>query len=194
MMRPPSLRRAPSPRQLVAFPGWGPRWILPVVPACCRLRPVSEAYIVQPGAGRNLDLGTFEAVVLASAAQTSGEFTLLQTQSEPPDFGPPMHIHHDAAEAFYVLSGEYLMYVEDWQEHCAPGTFVYVPRGIPHTFKVVSAGPARKLNIFAPAAMVGFFEELAEAESSGQATPERLAAIATHNHMEIVGPIPDAYL
>ena len=74
---------------------------------------MSEAFIVQPGAGRPLDLGNFEAVVLASAAQTGGEFTLLQTQNEPPDFGPPLHIHHDTAEAFYVLSGEYLMYVED---------------------------------------------------------------------------------
>jgi mannose-6-phosphate isomerase-like protein (cupin superfamily) len=156
--------------------------------------PVTEAFIVQPGAGRRLDLGTFEAIVLASSAQTSGEFTLLQTQSEPPDFGPPLHIHHDAAEAFYVLSGEYLMYVEDRHEHCPQGTFVYVPRGMPHTFKVVSADPGRKLNLFAPAAMVGFFEELAQAEARGGATPELLAAIAAHNNMEVVGPVPDAYL
>jgi mannose-6-phosphate isomerase-like protein (cupin superfamily) len=155
---------------------------------------VTEAYIVQPGAGRTLDLGNFEAVVLASAAQTSGEFTLLQTQSEPPDFGPPLHIHHDAAEAFYVLSGDYLMYLEDRQELCPPGTFVYVPSGMPHTFKVVSAEAGRKLNIFAPAAMTGFFEDLAEAEASGEATPERLAAIAAHHHMEVVGPVPDTYL
>lgn len=133
---------------------------------------MSKAFIVQPDAGRTLDLGNFEAVVLASAAQTAGEFTLLQTQNEPPDFGPPLHIHHDAAEAFYVLSGEYLMFIEDRQEQCPPGTFVYVPRGMPHTFKVVSA----------------------EAEAKGEATPELLDAIATHNNMEVVGPVPDTYL
>ena len=155
---------------------------------------MSEAFIVQPDAGRRLDLGTFEAVVLASAAETAGEFTLLRTQCEPPDFGPPLHIHHDAAEAFYVLSGEYVMYVEDRQEHCPPGTFVYVPRGMPHTFKVVSAEPGQKLNLFAPAAMVGFFEELAEAEASHDVSPELLADIAAHNNMEIVGPVPDTYL
>lgn len=155
---------------------------------------MSKAFIVQPDAGRTLDLGNFEAVVLASAAQTAGEFTLLQTQNEPPDFGPPLHIHHDAAEAFYVLSGEYLMFVEDRQEQCPPGTFVYVPRGMPHTFKVVSAEPGKKLNLFAPAAMVGFFEQLAEAEAKGEATPELLDAIATHNNMEVVGPVPDTYL
>jgi uncharacterized cupin superfamily protein len=31
----------------------------------------------------------------------------------PPNFGTPMHIHEDADEAFYVLSGEYFIFVED---------------------------------------------------------------------------------
>jgi hypothetical protein len=55
-----------------------------------------------------------------------------------------------------VLEGEYLMYVEDRQQLCPPGTFVYVPRNTPHTFKVVSAVPGKKLNLFSPAAMLGF--------------------------------------
>lgn len=155
---------------------------------------MTQPYIVQPGSGRLLDLGNFEAIVLADAEQTDGEFSLLQTQNEPPGFGPPMHVHHDAAEAFFVLEGEYQMYLRDRQELCPPGTFVYVPRAEPHTFKVVSAGPGKKLNLFSPAAMVSFFEELSSAEASGQATVERLDAIASQNHMEIVGPVPETYL
>jgi len=42
----------------------------------------------------------------------------------------------------------------------SPGTFVYVPQGIAHTFKVVSATSGKKLNLFSPAAMIGFFEDL----------------------------------
>jgi quercetin dioxygenase-like cupin family protein len=107
-----------------------------------------------------LDPGNFVAIVLVTAAQRSNEFTLLQTQGEPSEFGPPAHIHWDAAEAFSVLEGEYLVCVDDRQRLCPPGTFVYVPRGVPHTFKVVSAvGPGKKLNLFSPAAMIGFFEE-----------------------------------
>jgi mannose-6-phosphate isomerase-like protein (cupin superfamily) len=155
---------------------------------------MSEPFIVQPGEGRVLDLGNFEAVVLATAEQTHGAFTLLQTQREPPDFGPPLHIHHDAAEAFYVLSGEYLMFVEERQERCPPGTFVYVPKSFAHTFRVVSSEPGMKLNLFAPAAMVGFFEQLAEAERDGTPTPEMLDAIAERHQMEMVGPVPDSYL
>ena len=155
---------------------------------------MSEAFIVQPGQGRRLDLGNFEAVVLATAAQTSGEFTLLQVQKEPPDFGPPLHLHRDAAEAFYVLEGNYLMFIEGRQHLCPAGAFVYVPRGTPHTFKVVSAVPGKKLNFFSPAAMVGFFEDLAAAEAAGQAAPELLDTIAARNNVDLLGPVPDTYL
>lgn len=119
-----------------------------------------DPFIVLPGEGRLLDLGTFKAEVLASADQTSDAFTLLMTQQEPPGFGPPMHRHRDAAEAFFVLEGEYLMYLHEDQRLCPAGSFVYVPRGVPHTFRVASEGLGRKLNLFSPAAMVGFFEEL----------------------------------
>src|ERR1700712_4747787 len=131
---------------------------------------MASAFVVLPHEGRMLDLGNFQAEVLASSEQTLGDFTVLQTQNEPPGFGPPLHRHRDAAEAFFVLEGEYLMFLDHEQHRCPPGAFVYVPRGLPHTFKVSSVTPGKKLNLFAPAAMVGFFEELAAAEASGNAT------------------------
>ena len=155
---------------------------------------MAQAFIVPPGQGRHLDLGNFSVEVLATSAETSGEFTLLQTQNEPPGFGPPLHLHRDAAEAFFVLEGEYLMFLEDQQTLCPPGALVYVPQATPHTFKVVSEGPGKKLNLFSPAAMTEFFEELAEAEAAGSATPELLDEIAARCQMEVLGPVPETYL
>jgi mannose-6-phosphate isomerase-like protein (cupin superfamily) len=82
---------------------------------------MAEPYTIPPGAGRPLDLGTFEAVVLADASQTDGEFSLLRTQREPMGFGPPMHLHHDAAEAFYVLEGTYAMFSATAGRSARPG-------------------------------------------------------------------------
>ncbi len=49
--------------------------------------------------------------------------------TEPPDFGPPLHTHHDAAEAFYVLQGEYIIFI-DSQEFVSPaGSFIFIPAG-----------------------------------------------------------------
>jgi mannose-6-phosphate isomerase-like protein (cupin superfamily) len=156
---------------------------------------VAKPFIVRPGEGRLLDLGNFEAVVLADASATSGAFSVLQTQGEPCGFGPPLHVHRDAAEAFYVVEGTYVMHVEDRQDLCEPGSFVYVPPNVVHTFKVVSEVPGKKLNIFTPAAMVGFFEDLADAEMKGLVTtPGLLDEISERNHMGIVGPVPETYL
>ena len=155
---------------------------------------MDRGFVVLPDQGRLLDLGNFQAVVLADADQTAGDLTVLQTQGEPSGFGPPLHRHRDAAEAFFVLEGEYLMFLDDEQFVCPPGSFVYVPRGVPHTFKVTSEQPGRKLNLFTPGAMVGFFEELAAAEAAGSATPATLDEIAHRHHMEVLGPVPDSYL
>ncbi|MEP6762518.1 MAG: cupin domain-containing protein [Sporichthyaceae bacterium] len=155
---------------------------------------MSRGFVVLPGEGRELDLGNFQAVVLAGGDETTGELAVLQTQNEPPGFGPPLHRHRNAAEAFFVLEGEYLMFIGDEQQLCPPGSFVYVPRGLPHTFKVTSPAPGKKLNLFTPAAMVGFFEELAAAEAAGTATPSLLDEIAAHSEMEVLGPVPDSYL
>ncbi len=153
-----------------------------------------QGFVVLPDQGRLLNVGNFQAVVLATADQTAGELAVLQTQREPSGFGPPLHRHHDAAEAFFVLEGDYLMFIDDEQHLCPPGTFVYVPRGVPHTFKVSSEGPGKKLNLFTPAAMVGFFEELAAAEQAGTVTPSLLDEIAARNQMEVLGPVPNSYL
>ena len=71
----------------------------------------SEAFVLKPGEGRSIDLGGFQMSVKATDESTSGAFSLLEAD-EPAGFGPPMHIHHDAAEAFYVLAGEYLIFFE----------------------------------------------------------------------------------
>lgn len=150
------------------------------------------AYILRPGGGRAIDLGTFGMSVKAAAGDTGQAFTLLEAD-EPPNFGPPMHIHHDAAEAFYVVSGEYVIFIGEEETVCPAGSFVYIPAGVRHGFRVGGV-PSRKLNIYAPAAMVGYFDELSAALARGEADPDALADIASRYGMEVTGPVPDGYL
>jgi mannose-6-phosphate isomerase-like protein (cupin superfamily) len=150
------------------------------------------AFILQPGEGRTIDLGNFGMSVKASADDTGRTFTLLEAD-EPPNFGPPMHIHHDAAEAFYVVSGEYVIFIGDEETVCPAGSFIYIPAGVRHGFRV-GAVPSRKLNIYAPAAMVGYFDELSAALAQGEADPDTLAEIAERHGMEVTGPVPEGYL
>lgn len=152
----------------------------------------SEAFVLGPGEGRSIDLGGFLMTVKATAESTDDAFTLLEA-TEPPHFGPPMHIHRDAAEAFYVLEGEYLIFIDDEETRCPAGSFIYIPAGAVHGFRV-GALPSKKLNVYVPQAMVGYFDELAAAIASGDADDDKLAAIAERYGMEVVGPVPEGYL
>jgi len=130
--------------------------------------------------------------VKASGDHTDGAFTLLEAE-EPPGFGPPMHIHRDAAEAFYVLAGEYIIFLGDEELPCPAGSFIFIPAGVRHGFRV-GATPSRKLNLYTPAAMIGYFDELSAALAAGNADPDFLTDIADRYGMEVIGPVPEGYL
>lgn len=145
-----------------------------------------------PGEGRVIDMGAFGMTVKADASDTAGSFSLLEA-AEPPGFGPPMHTHEDAGEAFYVLEGEYLIYVADQEYRCPAGSFVFIPRGQLHGFRVGDV-MSRKLNIYTPAAMVGYFDDLAATDAaSSPLDAESLVAMAARHSMRVLGPVPDGY-
>jgi mannose-6-phosphate isomerase-like protein (cupin superfamily) len=152
----------------------------------------SEAYVLAPGEGRSIDLGAFAMTVKASWDETDGVFSLLEAE-EPPGFGPPLHIHRDAAEAFYVLEGEYIMFLDDGEVRCAAGSFIFIPAGTRHGFRV-GAAPSRKLNFYFPAAMIGYFDDLSAAISRGEVNESLLDDIARRHAMEIVRPVPESYV
>jgi mannose-6-phosphate isomerase-like protein (cupin superfamily) len=156
---------------------------------------MSEAgagFVLRPGEGRRIDLGSFGVTVKASREETGGAFTLIETEEAVLGAGPPLHVHRDAAESFYVLEGEYLMHLDGRDFACPAGSFVYVPLGLPHTFKVTTPG-SRKLNLYTPAAMEGYFEDLAEAIAAGL-DEGGLTEIAGRYAMDVLGPPPEGYL
>jgi mannose-6-phosphate isomerase-like protein (cupin superfamily) len=151
-----------------------------------------DPLVIAPREGRLIDLGDFEMRLKATAAETGGIVSVLEAE-EPPGFGPPIHVHHDCAEAFSVLDGEYTMYLDDRTFVCPAGSFIFIPQGARHGFKVGDV-PSRKLNLYFPAAMVGYFHDLAGALRRDDVTDDDLAAIATAHAMEIVGPPSERYV
>jgi mannose-6-phosphate isomerase-like protein (cupin superfamily) len=152
-----------------------------------------SAYAFGPGEGRPIDLGDgFAVTVKADEEGTAGLVSVLETE-EPAGFGPPPHVHHDCAEAFYVLEGEYVMWLEDREIVCPPGSFIFVPRGVRHAFRTGGVA-GRKLNFYFPASMVGYFDDLAAALRRDDVTDDDLARIAAAHAMEIVGPPAERYV
>jgi quercetin dioxygenase-like cupin family protein len=100
--------------------------------------------------------GLFER--LASGADTAGAFAV-SLVTQPAGTATPLHVHSREAEAFYLLDGT-LTYLAGGDLHrLSPGSFIYLPSGVPHAFRVTGAGPVRYLAISAPGALMDLYHD-----------------------------------
>ena len=80
----------------------------------------------------------------AGSEATDGRFALTEFIN-PPRFAAPLHVHHDEHEAFYVLEGKAEVHCGTESFNVGPGSFVMLPKGIPHWHQVVGDAPLRSL-------------------------------------------------
>lgn len=107
---------------------------------------MSRPYTLEPDEGQAVWFLDTLMTVKVDAAATSGAYTLVECLLSP-GFGPPPHIHHADDEAFYILEGELSGIIGDRAWRGGPGSFIFMPRGISHTFRVESPTPARVLQL-----------------------------------------------
>jgi mannose-6-phosphate isomerase-like protein (cupin superfamily) len=136
-------------------------------------------------------LGTL-MTIKAGHDDTAGAYTLVE-QTTPALFGPPLHVHHAEDEAFYILEGALHVVCGDQGFDVGAGSFVMLPRGIPHAFQVGDSG-ARLLQLTSPAGFENFAHDVGEAATSAELPPPaapdipRLVAAAERHGASIVGP------
>ncbi|MCX5512499.1 cupin domain-containing protein [Kaistia algarum] len=131
----------------------------------------------------------------ATAADTEGAFSLVEAKTAPGQ-GTPPHIQRDDAEAFFVLEGEFEFMVAGGVSRGGPGTFHYIPRGVPHGFSNPGDKPARMLIINLPGGLhENFFVEagdpVADAVNFPPMSPPdipRLIAAAGRYGIEMLPP------
>ena len=135
--------------------------------------------VVSPGEGHQLTARGSAMAFKAVAAQTGGDFSLMERTLPPGGRRPPAHRHVNCSEAFFVLDGQISFTLDGQDLTGGPGDFLLVPRGAAHTFGNASPEPARLLVLHAPA-MDGYFEELHQLWASSQppATEQERALMA----------------
>jgi quercetin dioxygenase-like cupin family protein len=83
-----------------------------------------------------------------------------------PHAGPPLHIHINQDEAFYVLEGEFAFKTgEEPIKVINSGGFVFITRNTPHSYKNVGENVGKILTIMTPGGFVEFWEEVAQLPS-----------------------------
>ena len=134
------------------------------------------------------------ATIKASHETTGGRVAVIEHRG-PQGAGSPLHVHRNEDEWFYVTEGELTFWVGGRVIEAPAGSFVYGPRGVPHTFLVASP-EARFLLVTEPAGFEGFLRELAAPATSltlppapsGEPDMGHVLAKAAEYGIEILGP------
>lgn len=117
-------------------------------------------------------------------------------QMLPPDFSPPLHVHHHEDETFCIVEGQFRFEVDGASLRCGPGDVVHAPAGSIHSFLVLSPEGGRCLTI-----TQGGFEDMvrqASRPAANDGLPEQvpptpaqqqmLARVCLSNGIELLGP------
>lgn len=108
----------------------------------------------------------------------------------PAGEGPPVHIHHNEDEVLHVLEGEYDFWLDGTVTRGTPGSSIFLPRGVPHTFRVAGDRPGRNLAIVSPGGFEAFFTEVARRGLTIPADMAELVEVGGLYGLEFVGPSP----
>ncbi len=90
--------------------------------------------------------------------ESSGEVAVMEARF-PGGLATPLHVHSREAELNYVLEGEVTFRCGEEVRSCGPGSFVHLPRHVPHAFRI-GAGGARVLFVALPAGIERLYEEV----------------------------------
>ena len=136
----------------------------------------SRVFLRLPDEGESLDPAGGLLLRVPSSA-TGGAYSVLELTLAP-GRGAPLHVHRREDEIFYILDGECEVVDPEGARTALPGSVAVFTRGTPHAFRNPGSQPCRVLITAVPGGLEDFFIAINTAVNSGEATPERLAAIS----------------
>lgn len=153
----------------------------------------SSAVVMGAGEGKPIWFLGNLMVVKATAATTNGAYGLLESWV-PAGASPPLHIHHREDETFWILEGSVTVRCGEETFQVGAGSYVFLPRGVPHTLRVDGDAPAHMLTMLSPGGGEAFFVEGGRPAASATLPPPgapdlaRLERVAHEFGSEFVGP------
>jgi quercetin dioxygenase-like cupin family protein len=155
---------------------------------------ISRGGVLSPGQGRSLWFQGNLTTIKVAGEHTDDALGVVEGTFRP-GHGPPLHVHRNEDELFYLLDGRVLVACDGRTFTAEAGDLVFLPRGIPHAFKVpADGGPARALFLVTPAHFLGFIEAAGEPAHEAVMPPDqeydiaKTEARADDYQLEVIGP------
>jgi len=113
----------------------------------------------------------------------------------PVGHAPALHVHDTLDDNWYVLQGQMAARCGDDEFVIEAGSWVSMPRGVPHTFRVVGERPARILVVHDNSTFRDFVRELGARTTEHVPPPtpsfppmDQLARVAGNHDLRPIGP------
>lgn len=121
---------------------------------------IGRPVIVPPGGGTEFRIAGDRFRRKGEARERTAAFSVIEYEGAPGGIGPPLHVHRSFEEAWFLLDGEVEFTAAGTVTRATAGTYLLLPRGVPHSFRVAGRKPARWLGVFSPGRYVGLVEEI----------------------------------
>lgn len=96
---------------------------------------------------------------LCNSAETDDKLAI-SLVTQPPGIAPPLHVHDRWAECFYLLEGTMTYRAGDETFELETGSFIYLPQGVPHAFRVTGNRPVRFLGLSVPGGLMDLYDDV----------------------------------
>jgi hypothetical protein len=106
----------------------------------------------------------------------------------PPQGSPPLHVHEREDEILYILEGEYEVQRGGSSFKAAKGSWVVLPRNVPHGFRNRGDTCGRLLATMTPGGFEYFFEEIGELSAGERIDMEEIAALSRKYRVQFFPP------
>ena len=146
--------------------------------------------MLPPGEGKTVSFSGNRVTLIHG--HLGAAYSVVEWVSEPGIPGPPLHTHATTDEAFYVVEGTFGFLAGERTFEGGAGAFVFVPKGLDHTYWNEGKTPSKMLITISPPGFERYFEELVEGlEAAGddeQASMSVRKALSEKYDIEVVGP------
>lgn len=144
--------------------------------------------ITPPGQGQAMSVFGDEIEFVITGQQSGGRFTQW-IETTHPGGGPPPHYHTLEDENFFVIEGSVEFFQDGQWTAAAPGTAVFMPKGVVHAFRNAGQTPLKMLITTVPSGFETFFGRCeAEFAKAGGPDMARLTEIAAEHGIHFVHP------
>jgi quercetin dioxygenase-like cupin family protein len=151
----------------------------------------AKGIVVAPSGGAVWNMAPGRSAALKLLNDETGESVMMFEETAPAGTRTDFHLHRDSNEVAYVLAGEITFKIGEEVTVGGPGTSAFMPRGVPHAWKVTGAETGRVLFLYAPGVSGRMFEESQRLQRSlGSVEPSTVAELRRRYGSKTVGPPP----